>query len=86
MCCLGVETKQPIEAFKWLYIAAKQGHEDAQYELGKRYLTGSGTPMGVEDLLKAVFWLEKAKGKVRYFRHFCFFEPIFRESYAFFSF
>jgi len=36
--------KQPKESFRWMRMAADNGHATAQYETAKAYLSGNGTP------------------------------------------
>lgn len=48
---------QPAEAAKWLEMAAKAGHVDAQLRLGRMYLEGRGVHVSVR---QAVEWLSQA--------------------------
>lgn len=45
------------EAAKWYRKAADQGHANAQYNLGNRYLNGQGVK---KDVSEAVIWYKKA--------------------------
>lgn len=49
--------KNEAEAVRWYSAAAKQGHEDAQYNLGFMLLLGEGV---APDPNAAVVWLERA--------------------------
>ncbi len=49
--------KDPVEAARWLRMAAEQGHADAQFKLGMLYIEGDGVP---EDGSEAVKWLYRA--------------------------
>lgn len=49
--------KDPVEAARWLRMAAEQGHADAQFKLGMLYIEGDGVP---EDATEAVRWLHRA--------------------------
>lgn len=47
----------PVEAVRWLQMAAEQGNDQAMYLLGKLYLSDEGIP---KDIDKALYWLWRA--------------------------
>jgi TPR repeat protein len=49
--------KDLVEAVKWHHKAAKQGHADAQFNLGMRFKNGQGV---AKDPVEAVKWYRKA--------------------------
>lgn len=49
--------KQPLKAFDWFMIAAKQDHSEACYYVGLYYQNGKGVK---QDIKQAVYWYEKA--------------------------
>ena len=51
------EAKQPLKAFEWFLVAAKQNHTEAEYYVGLYYQNGKGVQ---RDLDQAIFWYEKA--------------------------
>jgi TPR repeat protein len=53
---MGVRPNDALAA-SWLRRAADQGHGEAQYQLGRLYLSGRGVP---DDRREAVAWLTKA--------------------------
>jgi len=46
-----------IEGRYWYLEAAKQGHTEAQYNVGNKYLLGEG---GEKDIQQAIYWFEKS--------------------------
>lgn len=46
-----------VEAARWYYEAATNGHADAQYSLGLLFLTGKGV---VKDTKEATHWIQQA--------------------------
>ncbi|WP_070795873.1 SEL1-like repeat protein [Thalassotalea crassostreae] len=54
------EQKEISDAVQWLYRAAKQGHRQAKYRLGRILLD---SPWITKDEHKALFWLEEAASK-----------------------
>lgn len=53
----GLANKNAVVALEWFTLAAKQGHPNAQYQLGKLYYTGEGVEQSYKE---AVVWYEKA--------------------------
>src|SRR5437667_1616860 len=49
--------KHDQKSFEQIKTEAERGDADAEYELGRRYYTGDGTP---KDLVEAVKWVRKA--------------------------
>ncbi len=49
--------KNPVQAIKWLEMAAKQGHADARYHLGVMYRAGQGALQNFETAFQ---WFELA--------------------------
>ena len=47
----------PQQCAEWIELAAEGGLEEAQYDIGRRYLDGFGVTRSDE---KAVFWLSKS--------------------------
>ena len=56
----GTGVKNPVQALKWLEMAAKQGHTEARYNLGLMYRAGHGALQNFE---AAYQWLELAAGQ-----------------------
>jgi len=46
-----------VKAFVWYLLAARNGHAEAQYEIGERYYYGCGIQ---KDRDKAKEWIKKA--------------------------
>ncbi len=53
----GTGVKNPVQALKWLEMAAKQGHADARYNLGVMYRAGQGALQNFETAFQ---WFELA--------------------------
>jgi len=49
--------KNKVKSRKWYTLAAKQGHVDAQYNLGLMWLSGDGGPKSID---KAIYWLTQS--------------------------
>ncbi len=58
LAILRLEKGKPEEAYDFLRISARQGHGPAQYELGKMFYSGKGSPS--RDVDAAIYWLIKA--------------------------
>jgi hypothetical protein len=56
----GTGVKNPVQALKWLEMAAKQGHTEARYNLGLMYRAGQGALQNFE---AAYQWFELAAGQ-----------------------
>lgn len=51
------EPNQPLKAFEWFMVAAKQNHTEAEYYVGLYYQNAKGVPQSIE---QAIHWYERA--------------------------